>query len=60
MTVDKILLDVKAISNRAFVRDIDDHYAGYFDELGITVNLVDQTTEMEWRKLAEDLLAYLN
>ena len=59
-TIERILSDVNSIAKGDFVRDIEDHYAAYFDELGITVNLVEHTTETEWQKLAEDLLEYLN
>ncbi|CAG7856979.1 hypothetical protein MCAMS1_01666 [biofilm metagenome] len=59
-TIERILSDVNSIASRDFVRDIEDHYAAYFDELGITVNLVELATVTEWQKLAEDLLEYLN
>ncbi|NOU22756.1 MAG: hypothetical protein HOO93_13420 [Methyloglobulus sp.] len=58
--IERILAKVGSIANRPVVRDIEDHYAVYFDELGITINLNDEATEMEWQELAIDLLNFLN
>ncbi|MEQ1544001.1 hypothetical protein [Methyloglobulus sp.] len=58
--ISRVLMGVSSIANRPLVRNIEDHYAAYFDELGITVNLTDQSTEMEWQELAIDLLDFLN
>ena len=51
---------VKAISTLNFVRNIEDHYAIYFDELGLAVNIQDGTHESEWEPLASELINYLN
>ncbi len=42
------------------VRSVDDHYAGYFDELGLTVNLEPSCQDEVWEPLAVQLLLYLN
>ncbi|CAN0499338.1 unnamed protein product, partial [Scytosiphon promiscuus] len=42
------------------VRDVDDHFAGYFNELGVNINLHAECTDDDWHRLAIDLLLYLN
>lgn len=58
--VNTIVEGVKAISTLSFVKDIEDHYAIYFDELGLTVNIQDGSPENEWEPLVGQLIDYLN
>jgi hypothetical protein len=55
-----VIEKVKAIATLPFVKNVEDHYAIYFDELGLTVNIEDAASENEWEPLAEQLITYLN
>jgi hypothetical protein len=44
-TIERILSGINSIASRSFVRDIEDHYAVYFDELGISVNFSEEATD---------------
>jgi hypothetical protein len=56
---EQVLTEVRAIAGRPFVSSVADHFAGYFDELGITVNLVDGTPDSDVVQLRNELLQYL-
>ena len=59
--VSRVLGSVKAISSKyACVKEVQDHYAGYFDELGLTIQLESGTASDEWHSAATELLLYLN
>ena len=47
------------VGDRHF-KGIEDHYAGYFDELGITINLTLETSAEQFEIIACRTLRYLN
>jgi hypothetical protein len=56
----RIISDVKAIANRPFVVSVSDHYAGYWDELGLTLTLAPDSRDEDVIALQNELLVYLN
>jgi hypothetical protein len=57
--VDQVLDDVRVIADWPFVRSVEDHFAGYFNELGITINLTDDASNFDVIQLRNKVLAYL-
>jgi hypothetical protein len=55
----KVLAEVRVLADKPYVRSVDDHFAGYFNELGITINLNESTTDQEIIALRNSLLEYL-
>ncbi|RYY86589.1 MAG: hypothetical protein EOO15_14090 [Chitinophagaceae bacterium] len=56
----RLLSDVREIAKKPFVLSVEDHFAGYFKELGITVRLAIETTDSEIIALRNELLTYLS
>ena len=55
----RLLDDVRAISDKPIVRSVEEHFAGYFNELGITINLTDDAADSDVIELRNALLTYL-
>jgi len=56
----QVVSKAKSLCNRSFVEDVQDHYAGYWDELGLSVELRDNATDLETLTLRNDLLRMLD
>jgi hypothetical protein len=60
-SVDRITAGVRMIaSRREFVISVSDHFAGYFNELGITVAITADARDENVIELQNDLLAFLD
>lgn len=51
---------MKALCDRSFVEAIEDHYAVYWDELGLFVKLCDNAVDAEVIALRNDMLRVLS
>ena len=60
LIADKLIGDVRLIADKPFVESVSDHFAGYFNELGITVSLAPDADDEEVIALQNQLLAYLD
>ena len=58
--VSDVLNNIQTILEDEKVIKINDHFAGYFDELGITVILSEDTTIENMNMFAHNTLNYLN
>lgn len=59
--IEHVISELKRIAeNGSGVRDIEDHFAGYFDELGINVNLLPECDDEAWSNIAIQMLLFLN
>ena len=56
----EIVAKINGICRRAKVLKVESHFAGYFDELGITVILENDASDKAFRKLALKIMDYLN
>src|ERR1700681_1290968 len=56
----RLIADVCVIADRPFVEAVENNFAGYFDELGITVNLRPEASDEDVIALQNHLLALLN
>ena len=56
----RVISGVKSIANRPFVLSISDHFAGYFNELGLTLTLSPDSHDEDVIALQNDLLAYMD
>lgn len=55
----RFIAEVCAIADKPFVETVENHFAGHFNELGITVRLRPEATDVEVIALQNELLAYL-
>jgi hypothetical protein len=46
---------VRETAIQPYVVEVDDHFAGYFDELGITITVKPNTTDREIETLTEEV-----
>ena len=61
MTVSReaqLIIDVCTIANRPFVEGVENNFAGYFDELGVTVKFRPGAPDEEVIALQNELLAF--
>jgi hypothetical protein len=56
----QVVSKARDLCHRSFVDDVEDHYAGYWDELGLSVKLRDNATDAETLALRNDLLRMLD
>jgi hypothetical protein len=56
---DRIVAEVRSIAERGIVASVEDHFAGYFNELNVTVNLQPEAQDPEVIRLRNELLAHL-
>ena len=56
----RLIADVCVIADRPFVEAVENNFAGYFNELGITVKLRPEASDEEVISLQNELLAYFN
>jgi hypothetical protein len=57
----RVVAGVRAIASQwPFVTSVSDHFAGYFNELGITLEINCETRDEDLIRLQNELLAYLN
>jgi hypothetical protein len=47
------------IASKPFVRAVEDHFAGYFNELGLTVTVIESASDQEVISLRNELLQKL-
>lgn len=57
---EKVVAQVRAMVAKPYVEALDDHFAGYFNELGLFVTVRDDTDDAVVIDLRNDLLHYLN
>jgi hypothetical protein len=57
---DDVVNKVKTLCNRPFVDAVEDHYACYWDELGLSVKLRDDALDAEVIALRNGLLSLLS
>ena len=58
--VDEVVATALKLANQSFVISVEDHYAGYWDELGFSVFLKEDATDSDIIHLRNQLLSYLN
>ena len=56
----EVVSGVKSRASRPSVLEVRDHFAGYFDELGLWVQFRDGTSDQEVIEVGNELLTYLN
>lgn len=56
----RLIAEVCDIADRPFVEVVENNFAGYFDELGITVKLRPDASDEDVISLQNQLLAYFN
>src|SRR5258708_10390405 len=56
----RLIADVCAMAERPFVETVENHFAGYFDELGITINFRSEARDEEIISLQNELLELFN
>jgi hypothetical protein len=56
----RLIAGVCAIADTPFVEDVENHFAGYFNELAITVRLREAASDDDVIALQNKLLAFLN
>jgi hypothetical protein len=56
----RLIADVCVIADRPFVEAVENNFAGYFNELGITVNLRPEASDEDVISLQNELLAFFN
>jgi len=56
----RLITDVCAIADRPFVEAVENNFAGYFDELGITVKFRAEASDADVISLQNELLAFLD
>ncbi len=57
--VDEIIISLRRILSGPNVVSVKEHFAGYFDELGITVELTSESTHEDLLALKEKAASYL-
>lgn len=58
--VNEIVDKIRALSDLPFVTSVDEHFAGYFNELGLSLFLSENCTPLEFEQLVNTILAFLN
>jgi hypothetical protein len=56
----RLIADVCDMADKPFVEAVENHFAGYFDELGITVKLRAEASDEDVISLQNQLLAFFN
>ena len=56
----RLIADVCVIADRPFVEVVENNFAGYFDELGITVKLRPEASDEDVISLQNQLLAFFS
>lgn len=56
----RLIADVCVIADRPFVEAVENNFAGYFNELGITVKLRPEANDEDVISLQNQLLAFFN
>lgn len=56
---DTVISEVRALASKPFVLAIEDHFAGYFNELGLTITVSDSALDVDVIKLRNKLLELL-
>ena len=56
----KACSDVRAIASKPFVVAVEDHFAGYFNELGLTVTVIEAASDYAVITLRNELLHHLD
>lgn len=56
----RLIADVCVIADRPFVEAVENNFAGYFNELGITVKLRPEANDEDVIALQNKLLAFFN
>jgi hypothetical protein len=56
----RLIAEVCVIADRPFVEAVENNFAGYFNELGITVKLRPEASDKDVIALQNQLLAYFN
>ena len=57
---ERLISEVGTIASRPFVQAVEDHFAGYFNELGLTVVFAADAPDSDVITLQNDLLMHLN
>jgi hypothetical protein len=56
----RLIADVCVIADKPFVEAVENNFAGYFNELGITIKLRPEASDKEVIALQNELLAFFN
>lgn len=56
----RLIADVCVIADRPFVETVENNFAGYFNELGITIKLRPEASDEDVIALQNQLLAFFN
>lgn len=56
----RLIVDVCAMGERPFVESVENHFAGHFNEIGITVRLKPEATDEEVIGLQNEFLQYFS
>jgi hypothetical protein len=54
----RLIVDICTIANRPFVEGVENNFAGYFNELGVTIKCRPAATDEEIIALQNELLAF--
>jgi hypothetical protein len=57
---EEVVSGVRSIASGPSVAEVRDHFAGYFDELGLWVRFLEGTPDNDVIELRNELVAYLN
>lgn len=55
----RVVTDLRAIAARAGVSGVEDHFAGYFNELGLFLSVATDTPDPQVIDLRNEMLGYL-
>lgn len=56
----RLIAEICALTAKPFVETVENHFAGYMDELGVTVRLRPDTSDEDVIALQNEMLAYFN
>jgi len=56
---ERVCSEVRTIASKPFVSAIEDHFAGYFNELGLTITVVESASDSDVINLRNELLQHL-
>jgi hypothetical protein len=56
----QLIVEICSIANRPFVESVENTFAGYFNELGVTVKFAPDATDADVIALTNELLEFFN
>jgi hypothetical protein len=59
-TAAQLIVMVCSIANRPFVEAVENNFAGYFNELGVTIKFAHDASDADVIALTNELLAFFN